>query len=394
MKANPGGQIDLKEVVGRDQIIEQIWDTLEQQSIQMNAERRIGKTTIIKKLCAEPRTGWVPIFQDLEQYHTARDFAMAIYREVEQFLSVRQRVARRSRELLKSLGGTEVGGIFKLPDFVEESQWKDILTYSIQDLIHECKKKDERLLFLWDEVPYMLSSIKDREGESTAMEILDTLRALRQTHGGSGLRMILTGSIGLHHVIKSLKQQNYANTPLNDTFPIVVPPLELEPARELAIKLIKGENIQTKSPKETANAIAQVSDRFPFYIHHIVKALKQSGLEGSRKSVEQIVSQQLLDANDPWELSHYRERIPVYYGRNDKQAILGILDGIAVLSEAISISGLLAELKSTGKLDDREQLIDLLKLLEQDHYLSRTVNGHYQFQFSLLQRWWKLSRGL
>ena len=68
MKANPGGQIDSSEVVGRDELIEQIWDTLDQQSIRMNAERRIGKTTIIKKLCAEPRSGWVPIFQDLEQY--------------------------------------------------------------------------------------------------------------------------------------------------------------------------------------------------------------------------------------------------------------------------------------------------------------------------------------
>ncbi len=47
MKANPGGQIDLRDVIGRDEIIAQIWDTLEQQSIRMNAERRIGKTTII-----------------------------------------------------------------------------------------------------------------------------------------------------------------------------------------------------------------------------------------------------------------------------------------------------------------------------------------------------------
>lgn len=50
MKANPGGQIDLNEVVGRDEIIKQIWDTIDQQSIRINAERRIGKTTIIKKL--------------------------------------------------------------------------------------------------------------------------------------------------------------------------------------------------------------------------------------------------------------------------------------------------------------------------------------------------------
>ena len=55
---------------------------------------------------------------------------------------------------------------------------------------------------------------------------------------------------------------------------------------------------------------------------------------------------------------------------------------------------LLAELKSTGALHDRERLLDLLRLIEQDHYLCRNADGYYQFQFALLQRWWKLSRGL
>ena len=128
MKANPGGQIDLRDVIGRDQIIEQIWDTLEHQSIRMNAERRIGKTTIIRKLEAEPRSGWVPIFQDLEQYHTARDFAVAVYREVDRFLSMHKRGARRAKELLKSLGGTEVGSVLKLPDLAGDAPWKDILS--------------------------------------------------------------------------------------------------------------------------------------------------------------------------------------------------------------------------------------------------------------------------
>ncbi len=394
MKANPGGQIELKEVVGRDQIIEQIWDTLEQQSIRMNAERRIGKTTIIRKLCGEPRSGWVPIFQDLEKCHTALEFAMAVYREVEQFLSARHRTARRARDLLKSMGGTELGGVIKLPSFSGETPWKDILSTSVQDLVQERGKRSDRPLFLWDEVPFMLASIKDREGEVVAMEVLDTLRGLRQTHGGSGLRMIITGSIGLHHVINSLKRQNYVNSPLNDTFTVEVPTLDLDPARELAARLIEGENIRTGSPEETADAIARVSDRFPYYIHHIVKAMKQSGLDGNPHSVELIVSRQLLDANDPWELNHYRGRIPVYYGKDLEQAVLGILDGIAVRPEAISLNALLAELKGTGTLDDREQLIHLLRLIEQDHYLSRNADGHYHFQFPLLQRWWKLSRGL
>ena len=394
MKANPGGQIDLREVIGRDQLIEQIWDTLEQQSVRMNAERRIGKTTIIRKLYREPRDGWVTIFQDLEQYHTARDFSLSVYREVDRLLSTRGRTARRARELLCSLGGTEVGGILTLPELTHTAPWKEILSTSIQDLVLEREKQDQRTLFLWDEVPYMLGSIKEREGETVAMEVLDTLRALRQTHGPSGLRMVITGSIGLHHVIHGLKQQNYANAPLNDVLKVTVPPLAPEPARELAAKLLVGEGLQPPSGQDTAEVIARLADYFPFYIHHIVKALKQSGAESTPAAVEQVVSDQLLDAGDPWELNHYRERIAIYYGAAQESAVLGILDGIAAREQPTSVNDLLTELKGSGALDDREQLLDLLRLIEQDHYLSRDADGHYRFQFPLLRRWWCLSRGL
>jgi len=169
MKANPGGQIDLKEIVGRDEIIKQIWDTLEQQSIRMNAERRIGKTTIIKKLCAEPREGWVPIFQDLEKCHSTQEFAVAVYREVEQFLSRYQKTARRAGEFWKSIAGAEISGAgakLKLPAASETPTWKTLLTSAIEDLLEERGKHGERPLFLWDEVPLMLDEISKREGEA------------------------------------------------------------------------------------------------------------------------------------------------------------------------------------------------------------------------------------
>ena len=106
------------------------------------------------------------------------------------------------------------------------------------------------------------------------------------------------------------------------------------------------------------------------------------------------MSRQLRDSNDPWELNHFRERIPVYYGKDNESAVLGILDGIAARQQPVSVNELLAELKGTGTLSDREQLIGLLKLVEQDHYLSRDDHGSYQFRFPLLKRWWMLSRGL
>lgn len=53
------------------------------------------------------------------------------------------------------------------------------------------------------------------EGEAAAMQILDVLRALRQ-QPNSRLRMVLTGSIGLHHVVSMLRQKGDPNSPIND----------------------------------------------------------------------------------------------------------------------------------------------------------------------------------
>jgi hypothetical protein len=391
MKANPGGQIATKAVIGRDSLIDLIWETIEQQSIVMTAERRIGKTTIIRKMLAEPVDGWTPVFQDLERCHTAHEFAMVVYHEVHRFLSAKGKAARRAREWFAAMGGTEIGGLFKLPEKSAGAHWKDILCHSIEDLVHENDQTGTRLLFLWDEVPFMLSNIRDREGEAVAMEVLDVLRALRQTH--SGLRMIITGSIGLHHVITSLKDKSYANSPVNDMVSINVPALALQDAIQLAKELIEGEKLNSPGIDVAAAVLANEADCFPFYIHHIVKALKIRGMEATLDQIRRVVASQLVDDNDPWELFHYRSRIPTYYGQ-DESAVIRILDELSVSEKNASVNELLIMLKNTSSFDDRERLIRLLSLMVRDHYLSRDPDGSYRFAFPLIRRWWKAHRDL
>lgn len=389
MKANPGGQIDLKSVIGRDRLIEIIWEIIEQQSLIITAERRIGKTTVMKKMAAEPHAGWLPVYQDLENCHSAADFSMAIYKQVHQFLSGKGKFSRRSKEFLGALGGSEIGGVFKLPEKAV-TQWKDVLTRAIEDLMQE-NDEGTKLLFLWDELPFMLMNIRDGEGEQTAMQVLDHLRWLRQTH--AGLRMIITGSIGLHHVLTSLKEKNYANSPVNDMATVDVPPLADEDAASLASLLIAGEALKSADTGVAAVAIAQEADCFAFYIHHIVRGLKLHEWDADPENVANVVSAHLLDANDPWQLIHYRERISTYYP-SEKKEVLRILDELAVGKDKASVTELLAMLKAFGQFDDRDQLVRLLTLMERDHYLKRDEAGAYQFRFPLIRRWWKLNRGL
>lgn len=76
-----------------------------------------------------------------------------------------------------------------------------------------------------------------------------------------------------------------------------------------------------------------------------------------------VVASQLVDANDPWELLHYRVRIPIYYGGDQKMVFL-ILDELAGRGEEASVDELLAVIKSAINFDDRERLLRLLSLME------------------------------
>jgi stage III sporulation protein SpoIIIAA len=73
MKANPVGQIDTQSVIGRERLIGLLWETVELQSLIITAERRIGKTTVMRKLEREPSAGWLatdlPGFGELSYRH-------------------------------------------------------------------------------------------------------------------------------------------------------------------------------------------------------------------------------------------------------------------------------------------------------------------------------------
>ena len=50
MQINPGGRLDIDDVVGRDHEIDRYWHVLERQGLILSAERRIGKTHILLKI--------------------------------------------------------------------------------------------------------------------------------------------------------------------------------------------------------------------------------------------------------------------------------------------------------------------------------------------------------
>ena len=278
MKANPGGQIDPKNVVGRDGLIKRIWERLEQQCVVIDSVRRIGKSSVIKKMVAEPPDEWFPIYQDVESIQSADGFARNVHGSVQEFLSRLKRSFNFSRAALEKvqLKGVNFKG----------RHWTEILESAVRDTVKT--EQDKQLVFFWDELPYMVENIRKAEGEQEASRVLDTLRSLR--HQYQEIRMVYTGSIGLHHILAKITAAKIPSRPTNDMYEIEVPPLTRRDAEDLAKRLIRGESLRCTNLNQAASMIASEAGFIPYYIHHIALGLKRDNVSAESRQVKEHVT--------------------------------------------------------------------------------------------------------
>jgi AAA+ ATPase superfamily predicted ATPase/DNA-binding Xre family transcriptional regulator len=382
-KANPGGQIAPEEIVGREELIERLWERLQQQSLILSGERRIGKSSILKKMTAEAAPNLLPIYRDLEGTRTPIEFVEAVWQDTETYLRDAGK-ARRVREYLSKLIGSYFDG-YQFPEIASE-HWKILLTKTIEDLV---TLQDKQIVLIWDEMPHMLGNFSDE----IAMEVLDSLRSLRQTY--PDVRMVFSGSIGLHHIIKNLQKAGYSNDPTNDMYPIEGQPLSLEDATELTINLLQGEDISVVDLAQTAEQIAVAVDCIPFYIHHLINQLKDLDQEINEEVIAITINQCLRSSLNLWKMDHYRERIDNYYNDTQKPYALEILD-ILSINPATSFTRLWQYLKSEPETKDKEMARAVLRLLLKDYYLVQEDNlsgSMYTFRYQLVQKYWQISRG-
>jgi len=348
----------------------------------------MGKTSIIKKMVAEAPGDKLCFYQDLEGIRTPLEFVETIFGEVEKHLSRSRRLATKARGWLKEAAGLEVGGVIKFPQTIA-AHWKSLLGRTIEDLTEQ---QEGTVIFFWDEMPLMLYNIKEREGEAAAMEVLDALRALRLSH--PRMRIVFTGSIGLHNVVSALKRAKYANDPTNDMDTVNVPPLSATDARALARGLIEGEGISADGPQAVAGAVADAVDNIPYFIHHVVDQLVQRDGKADAAAVEEIVGDSLTDPQDRWHLRYYRERIDVYYLPDERPFALNLLDLLSAAERPLPFGEVFNLLKARLRTEEEEKTRSVLTLLEKDHYVIRERDGRFRFQFPLIRRFWRLDRGL
>ena len=396
-------QVAPENVVGRDQLIKRIWKRLEKDSLRFTAERRIGKTTVMVKMKAEPKNGYEVLFLELEGIDSPERFTELIFNRIKPLLSKKDKAKKWWVDFWTSAGGTELGGLIKLPN-LSGMVWQTTLQKMFEGLCEH--QADKKILFLMDELPYMLQKIASASGEqkTLALTLLDTLRSIRQSHQNN-LRMVFAGSVGLHHVITDLKADRLASEPVNDMPAIEIHALKDGDAIVLAKRLLQQQQIEISGDEDDFyQRLVELTDAVPFYLEKVCFRLEELERPVSIEDAETAVQHQLTTALDPWEMEHFRGRLKIYYSGSlaaaDGQEIskaeiaTNLLDSLSVEEAPKSIEEIWEMVKAKYSLTNRQIVVEMLNSLALDHYLISDMEKKYSFRFPLIKQWWRLAQGI
>jgi hypothetical protein len=394
MKPNPGGIITGEAIIDREAEIASIWNALQGQSVVLASERRVGKTSVLRKMQDNPQDGWTPVLYWIEGKHHPIEFVESLY-EILLKEGIVEDKLHKLKKLYTKIAGDQIGS-WKLPQIKEN--WKTLLETTIETIIDT----DQKVLLMFDELPLMLFNfIKSRDcGPRVGMEFLDTLRELRNKYEATRqIAFIFCGSIGINLIIKDLKQNHgYNSDPVNNMKSITLCGMADNGARLLCEKLAEDESYIFNNKNQVFDYICKNVDNLPFYIQHIFAYISESGNKTiSKDLVDQAIEHLLNDPKDDGFFNHYIDRIKTYYSKDIKGIALIILNEICKKDGYWGEKDIIKKLIDDDDLDTAMETVkDTLDLLRSDHYLIReTVNNEraYQFKYTILKKWWKANRG-
>lgn len=381
---NPGGTLATQFVVGRDELIERFWSILEHQSLALLAPRRVGKTSICRRMCASPPAGVRTVWRDLEGLHSGEEFVSRLYEDAREHLTSKGKALGATRKVLHALTGSVEHKGLKLN--LAPADWSRVLDALFEDLQNAAERNDTVVVLFWDEFTWFLSDLIEKDRADHATTLLDRLRAARQQH--DRIRMVLNGSIGLRTVLSALEATGYGNQPINDVSRQIVPLLAPDGAEELARRLLLNIKEADGDRGAIAKSLAAATEGHPLLLHSVAQKLKFAG-SASQAGIERALEALLQEDSDPLELSYWARRVGLYLGEDGAAAVRDILDALAPHRDGLSVDQLRELLPEL----DRERMLGALELLRRDQYLQRDGRT-LRFRLDFLRRYWCLERML
>ncbi len=387
---------------GRTQELVDLWRYLESDHIRFPGVRRLGKTSILRRLEGDaPEHGLLAKWLDVSNINTAKGFVLLLDCEFPEH-SIRRFLSDRSQQVgnwFKIIRKVEVnlpdevgGGGFGIELGGEAApEWQTAANTSHSRL------RDQPLLILLDEFPLMLEKLI-QQNRQEAEQILAWLRIWRQSSGIC--RFVFTGSIGL----QSLLERHGLGETMNDCFPYPLGPYKLAEARGLwrHFALIADEVPWQVAEPVIAYALSRVGWLSPYFLCLLLDESMRAARERRQEYPVDATSEariEIEDVNDAYEkllaersrFHHWEKRLKDALTPGDQDFCLSLLTHLSRCAEGLTLDELSNRLARREPDPDRcaKRLQELLVRLTDEGYTSTPdINRRVQFLSFPLRDWW------
>lgn len=374
-----GPPVEGDDFFGREKEIQKANKLLDSShSLLLSAPRRIGKSSLAKRLMEEKKNqGWKCVYIDLEETTTEDGFLNLV---IEAFCKngiwkqVAEGMSKGLASVLESIEKISLGPVQF--NFTKKEDQEDLYK-NLKELI----RHDEDTFIVVDELTLFLTILsKGEDGVEKVAFILNWLRSLRQV-SKTKVRWLFCGSVGLRNFTSAM---NLGYT-VNDLTEFSLDELSRGEAAGLLLELCKSENIEM-SDELIECTLNKLYWNIPYFIQIIFSNLAEDYADKITREDIDTAYRKLCSENY---LSTWSERL-VEYGEYELPA-RRILKLLATRPEGIEREGMLNNLM-TGQDASKIEAVDytlskVLAMLENDGYIMKK-DALRMFRSPLLRDYW------
>ncbi len=364
--------------------------------ISIVAQRRMGKTSLMKELARRLSDRYVCLYLDLQKESAPPD-AVA---ELALVLNPHKPLWEKGKKLFSNLWQGVSGGVeevsygeigIKLRAGLDSGNWMD----KGDELFRILSKSEKPVLLMIDELPLMVNRML-REGDAGMTpenirqvdRFMSWLRKNSTEHQGK-VRIMLSGSIGLEPVL----HQAGLSAVINNYQPYDLKPWDFKTATGCLNALARHEKIFFED-----NAVQLMVEKLGCCIPHHVQfffacvfkhCMLRNDMHFKAIEVDELYDSEMLGLRGHAELAHYEERLSMYFEKDCLPLVKAMLtetsiSGMLTMPVILSLRGTYASPDSCSD----EALAEMLRILQHDGYIKKKNEG-YIYESSLLRDWWK-----
>ena len=401
MKQGHGNWVDGDRFWDREKDIELMIKKLDEGAqILLVAQRRMGKTSLMREIKRQIEDRYICLFVDLQKANAAEDAIVEISLALKPHNSLWNKTKDLFSNVLKMVAGSveeiNMGDIgIKFRSGLTSANWSE----KADALFSILAGSEKPVLLMMDEVPLLVNRMLKGEDFKITPErkvLVDKwmswLRKSSLAYQGK-IRIVLSGSIGFEPIL----HQAGLSATINNFQPFDLKPWDDETAigclRALALEY--GVCFQDNAEEAMVHRLGYGIPHHVqmFFTHVYDRCVRKGDMVFKANEVKDIYEKEMLGIRGHAELTHYEDRLKLVLGPEFFTPALEILTETAV-TRYLTRETLVALLESYPfeEKSPKEAGEEILRVLEHDGYLKKGPKD-FVFQSKLLRDWWEKRYG-